>query len=135
MRNKTIKAFGDGTFTLNKEQGKKDEKETEKQTEEQSEECEEKQAKKKEKQVNKREKTSPDWFMVKDSVFKRIFNTVSESVENKLSTKVEKKPLTKIPSQHFLQDIVNKKFNTIEDAKKWYIENLLKNFEIKLRGI
>ena len=47
MRNEIIKAFGDGTFPLNKEQAQKEEKETEKQTEEQSEECEEKEAKRK----------------------------------------------------------------------------------------
>ena len=87
MRNKIIKAFGDGTFPSNKEQSEKEEEETEKQTEEQSEECEEKEAKKKEKQVNKREKTIPDWVMVKYSVFKKIFNTVNESVEKKLRLK------------------------------------------------
>ena len=68
--------------------------------------------------------------MVKEPVFKIIFNTANESVENKLSTKVNKKSFT-IPLQHFLQDIVNKKSNTIEDARNWYIENLLKNDEIK----
>ena len=87
------------------------------------------------KKEEKEEKTIPDWVLVKEPVFKRIYNTVDESVKNKLTTKGDNKRITTIALQHFLQDIVNKCFNSGNDDRNWLVKNILYNYERGVRNV
>ena len=69
------------------------------------------------------------------NVFKRIYNTFDESVKNKLTTKGDNKRIATIALQHFLQDIVNKRFNSGNDARNWIVKNILYNYERGVRNV
>ena len=85
--------------------------------------------------AEKEEKTIPDWILVNIPVFKKIYDTVNESVRNKLSTRAENKYIKMDPVQHFLQNIVNGEFDNREDAVDWYVKNIYYNYEETLRGV
>ena len=59
---------------------------------------------------------------------------VDDAVENKKGPKVDGKKITYHHLHDFLQDILNKKFNDREEARKFYVENILNKYEIPVRN-
>ena len=75
----------------------------------------------------------PDWVLVGEHSFNKIKKEVYDSVNKKLGPVIESKKVSYIHLKHFLEDITHGKFNNTEEARKWYVENILHKYEMKVR--